>query len=250
MRRYIVAGNWKMHKTADEAVNLAIALIPLVSDVRSVEVVLCPPFTALSQVGEVLKGSGLYLGAQNMHQELQGAYTGEISASMLLPLGVSHVILGHSERRHYFTETNPQIRDKVEAALKTGLTPILCVGETLTEREAGETESVVAGQLEGCLEGIEISQAEDLVVAYEPVWAIGTGKTATPEQAQEVHAFIRAKLTQFFGVDLSGKMRIQYGGSVKPDNATELMGQPDIEGALVGGASLDADSFASIVRSV
>lgn len=250
MRRYIVAGNWKMHKTADEAVNLALALIPLVSDVRSVEVVLCPPFTALSQVGEVLKGSGLYLGAQNMHHELQGAYTGEISASMLLPLGVSHVILGHSERRHYFIETNPQIRDKVEAALEAGLTPILCVGETLTEREAGETESVVAGQLEGCLEGIEISEAEDLVVAYEPVWAIGTGKTATPEQAQETHAFIRAKLTQFFGADLAGKMRIQYGGSVKPENAADLMGQSDIEGALVGGASLDADAFAAIVRSV
>jgi len=250
MRRYIVAGNWKMHKTADEAVNLALALIPLVSDVRSVEVVLCPPFTALSPVGEVLKGSGLFLGAQNMHQELEGAYTGEVSASMLLPLGVSHVILGHSERRHYFSESDPQIRDKVKTALDAGLIPILCVGETLEEREAGETEPVVAGQLEGCLEGIDISQAEDLVVAYEPVWAIGTGQTATPEQAQEVHAFIRAKLTQFFGADLSGKMRIQYGGSVKPDNAAELMGQPDIEGALVGGASLDADSFAAIVRSV
>ncbi|MCK4771772.1 MAG: triose-phosphate isomerase [Candidatus Latescibacteria bacterium] len=250
MRRYIVAGNWKMHKTAEEAVNLALALIPLVSDVRSVEVVLCPPFTALPSVGEVLNGSGLFLGAQNMHHEPQGAYTGEISASMLLPLGVSHVILGHSERRHYFIESDPQIREKVGAALQAGLTPILCVGETLAEREAGETESVVSGQLEGCLEGIELAQAEDLVVAYEPVWAIGTGKTATLEQAQEVHALIRAKLTQFFGVDLAGKIRIQYGGSVKPENAAELMAQPDIDGALVGGASLDADSFAAIVRSV
>ncbi len=250
MRRYIVAGNWKMHKTEDEAVNLAMALIPLVADVRSVDVVLCPPFTALAPVGEVLKGSGLYLGAQNMHHEQQGAYTGEISASMLLPLRVSHVILGHSERRHYFSETDSQILEKVKAALGAGLIPILCVGETLAEREAGETESIVAGQLHGCLEGVEISQAEDLVVAYEPVWAIGTGRTATPEQAQEVHAFIRAKLTQYFGLDLADKMRIQYGGSVKPENASELMAQPDIEGALVGGASLDAGAFASIVRSV
>lgn len=250
MRRYIVAGNWKMHKTADEAVNLALALLPLVSDVRSVDVVLCPPFTALSSVGEVLKGSGLLLGAQNMHYERDGAFTGEISHSMLLPLGVSHVIVGHSERRQYFEETDSLVNKKIKTALSVGLTPIMCVGESLDEREAGETESVVSRQLEGGLEGIEVADADDLVIAYEPIWAIGTGRTATPEQAQEVHAFVRAKLTQVFGVDLAGKMRIQYGGSVKPENAAKLMEQPDIEGALVGGASLDVDSFAAIVRSI
>ncbi len=249
MRRNIVAGNWKMHMTADEADSLTRSLLLLISDVQSVDVVLCPPFTALITVSQALEGSGFLLGAQNMHEEEEGAYTGEISAVMLLSLGVSHVILGHSERRYYFSESDPQIREKVASALRAGLRPILCVGESLSERESGNMESVLAGQLEGCLEGIEISGADDLVVAYEPVWAIGTGQTATPEQAQEVHAFIRAKLTQFFGVDLAGMIRIQYGGSVKPDNAANLMEQPDIDGALVGGASLDAESFAAIVRS-
>ncbi len=235
--------------TADEADSLTRSLLLLISDVQSVDVVLCPPFTALITVSQALEGSGFLLGAQNMHEEEEGAYTGEISAVMLLSLGVSHVILGHSERRYYFSESDPQIREKVASALRAGLRPILCVGESLSERESGNMESVLAGQLEGCLEGIEISGADDLVVAYEPVWAIGTGQTATPEQAQEVHAFIRAKLTQFFGVDLAGMIRIQYGGSVKPDNAANLMEQPDIDGALVGGASLDAESFAAIVRS-
>ncbi len=249
MRRNIVAGNWKMYKTADEADSLACSLLPLISNVQNVDVVLCPPFTALIAVSQALQGSGFLLGAQNMHEEEEGAFTGEISAAMLLSLGVSHVILGHSERRHYFIESDPQIRKKVASALRAGLKPILCVGESLSERESGNMKSVIAGQLEGCLEGIEITGADDLVVAYEPVWAIGTGRTATPEQAQEVHAFIRAKLTQFFGVDLAGMIRIQYGGSVKPDNAVKLMEQPDIDGALVGGASLDAESFAAIVRS-
>ena len=249
MRRNIVAGNWKMHKTADEADSLVRSLLPLISNVQNVDVVLCPPYTALIAVSHELQGSGFLLGAQNMHEKEEGAFTGEISAAMLLSLGVSHVILGHSERRHYFIESDPQIREKVASALRAGLRPILCVGESLSERESGNMESVIAGQLEGCLEGIEISGADDLVVAYEPVWAIGTGQTATPEQAQEVHAFIRAKLTQSFGVDLAGMIRIQYGGSVKPDNAVKLMEQPDIDGALVGGASLDAESFAAIVRS-
>ena len=249
MRRFIVAGNWKMHKRREEAVNLALALVPLVSDVRSVDVVLCPPFTALAGVGEVLDGSGLHLGAQNMHPEDEGAFTGEVSAPMLLPLGVDHVILGHSERRQHFGEDDAFINRKVKKALEAGLTPILCVGETLEQRETGQTEDVVGGQLDGCLEDVQITEAEDLVIAYEPIWAIGTGQTASPEQAQEVHRFIRARLNQFFGAELAGKMRLQYGGSVKPDNAAELMAQPDIDGALVGGASLDADAFAAIVRS-
>jgi triosephosphate isomerase len=249
MRRFIVAGNWKMHKTTDEAVNLALELVPLMSDVRSVDMVLCPPFTALESVGNVLKGSGMFLGAQNMHFEKQGAFTGEISGAMLLPVGVTHVILGHSERRQYFAETDELVNGKAKAAIDSGLIPIVCVGETLDEKESGETEQVVNRQLDGGLDGLSIREPEDLVIAYEPIWAIGTGRTATPDQAQEVHAFIRARLTQFFGVEVAGKMRIQYGGSVKPDNAGDLMSQPDIDGALVGGASLDADQFAAIVRS-
>ncbi|MFO7767948.1 MAG: triose-phosphate isomerase [bacterium] len=249
MRRFIVAGNWKMHKKREEAANLAVALVPLVSDVRSVDVVLCPPFTALEAVGEVLKGSGLHLGAQNMHPEDQGAFTGEVSAPMLLPLGVDHVILGHSERRQYFGEDDAFINRKVHNALAAGLTPILCVGETLEEREAGRTQDVVGTQLDGCLDEVRVTEPEDLVIAYEPIWAIGTGRTADPEQAQEVHRFIRARLNQFFGAETAGRMRLQYGGSVKPDNAAELMAQPDIDGALVGGASLIADDFAAIVRS-
>ena len=250
MRRFIVAGNWKMHKKRDEAANLARALVPLVSDVRSVDVVLCPPFTALAAVGEVLKGSGLHLGAQNMQPEDEGAFTGEVSAPMLLPLDVDHVILGHSERRQYFGEDDTFINRKVRSALEAGLIPILCVGETQEEREAGRTEEVVGAQLDGCLQDVQITEPEDLVIAYEPIWAIGTGQTATPEQAQDVHQFIRARLNQFFGAEKAGKMRLQYGGSVKPDNAADLMAQPDIDGALVGGASLKADDFAAIVRSV
>jgi len=249
MRRFIVAGNWKMHKTTDEAVNLALELVPLMYDVRSVDVVLCPPFTALESVGNVLKGSGMFLGAQNMHFEEEGAFTGEVSGAMLLPVGVTHVILGHSERRQYFVETDEMVNAKAKKAVDSGLIPIVCVGETLDEREQGETEQVVSRQLDGGLEGISIGDPGDLVIAYEPIWAIGTGRTATPDQAQEVHAFIRARLTHFFGAEAAGKMRIQYGGSVKPDNAGELMGQPDIDGALVGGASLQADQFAAIVRS-
>jgi triosephosphate isomerase len=249
MRRSIVAGNWKMHRTVDEAVRLGVELITFMSDIQSVDVVLCPPYTALAPLGEVLEGSGLRLGAQNMHYEAEGAFTGEVSAQMLLLLGVSHVILGHSERRQYFSETDEFINRKVKAALGSGLVPILCVGELLEERESGAMEEVINRQLDGGLEGVSIQEPEDLVVAYEPVWAIGTGKTATPEQAQEVHMFIRARLTQFFGAEAAGRMRIQYGGSVKPDNAAELMGQPDIDGALVGGASLDAGKFAAIVSS-
>ncbi len=250
MRKYIVAGNWKMHTLREEAVALAHSLVPLVSGVSRTDILVCPPFTSLARVGKVLEGTGILLGAQNMHHADEGAYTGEVSAAMLKDLGVSHVIVGHSERRQYFNESDSFLNLKVKAAVEAGLIPILCVGETLEEHESGATESVVAGQLEGGLEGVEIAHGEDLVIAYEPIWAIGTGKTASPEQAQEAHAFIRTKLTQAFGADLAGTMRIQYGGSVKPDNAAALMGQPDIDGALVGGASLKAESFADIVTSI
>ncbi len=249
MRRFIVAGNWKMHKTSEEAVKLAFDLVPLVADIKSVDIVLCPPFTALEALGGVLRGSGIFLGAQNMHAEPKGAFTGEISAPMLLPLGVTHVILGHSERRQLFGETDELVNRKVRTALGYGLIPIVCVGETLEQRESDRTEAVVGAQLEGALEGLALEDPERIVLAYEPVWAIGTGRNATPEQAQQVHAFVRARLTGFFGADLAGKVRIQYGGSVKPDNAADLMRQPDIDGALVGGASLDAGQFAAIVRS-
>ncbi|MFC1595497.1 triose-phosphate isomerase [Gemmatimonadota bacterium] len=250
MRRHIVAGNWKMHTLREEAANLARSIVPLVSDTFKADILVCPPFTALARVGKVLEGTGVFLGAQNMHHENKGAYTGEVSPVMLKDLGVSHVIVGHSERRQYFNESDSFLNLKVKTAIGAGLIPIYCVGETLEERESVATESVIAGQLEGGLEGVEIARGEDLVIAYEPIWAIGTGKTASQEQAQEVHAFIRAKLTQAFGADFAGTMRIQYGGSVKPDNAAALMGQPDIDGALVGGASLDAESFAAIVKSV
>jgi triosephosphate isomerase len=249
MRRFIVAGNWKMHKTSEEAVKLAFDLVPLVADIKSVDIVLCPPFTALETLSGVLRGSGIFLGAQNMHAEPKGAFTGEIAAPMLLPLGVTHVILGHSERRQLFGETDELVNRKVRAALGHGLIPIVCVGETLEQRESDRTEAVIGAQLEGALEGLALEDPERIVLAYEPVWAIGTGRNATPEQAQQVHAFVRARLTGFFGADLAGKVRIQYGGSVKPDNAADLMRQPDIDGALVGGASLDAGQFAAIVRS-
>jgi triosephosphate isomerase len=249
MRRFIVAGNWKMHKTREEAVQFAFELIPLVADVRSGDIVLCPPFTALEALGGVLRGSSIFLGAQNMHAEPKGAFTGEIAAPMLLPLGVTHVILGHSERRQFFGETDESVNRKVRAALQHGLVPIVCVGETLEQREAGRTEAVVGSQLKGAFKDVGLQDPERLVVAYEPVWAIGTGRNATPELAQQVHAFVRARLTDLFGSDVAGKVRIQYGGSVKPDNAADLMRQPDIDGALVGGASLEAVSFAEIVRS-
>ena len=247
MRRSIVAGNWKMHKSRDEALNLALALISRVSDARSVDVVICPPFTALPTVGEVLEGSGLLLGAQNMHPEPTGAFTGEIAAAMLLPLGVRYVILGHSERRQHFGEQDAFINLKVRAALAAGLIPILCVGETLQQREAGETETVVGRQLEEGLREADLTSPDNLVIAYEPVWAIGTGVHAAPDQAQEVHAYIRARLTQFFGAEPAGHIRICYGGRVNPDNAAALMRQPDIDGALVGGAALTPMGFLPIV---
>jgi triosephosphate isomerase len=249
MRTRVIAGNWKMYKTDKEAYKLASSLRDRLKDVDSIKVVLCPPYTALSSVKEGILGSNILLGAQNMHWEDEGAFTGEISPRMLLSLGCSYVILGHSERKMYFDETNEIINKKLKKALDIGLTPIVCVGEKLEQREAGETENVVENHIKGAFEGLSQEQAEKVVIAYEPVWAIGTGKTATPKQANDVHRFIREKLKGLYSRDVSEKKIILYGGSVKPDNSNDLLSQVDIDGALVGGASLKPESFEKIVRS-
>lgn len=248
MRKPIVAGNWKMHKSVDEAVTLASAIKVDLSDCIETEVILCPPFTALKAVGDALSGSNIKLGAQNMHWEREGAYTGEISPSMLRGVFCHYVIIGHSERRALFHETNETVNRKIKAAISAGLRPIVCVGETLDERKSGRTADIIKHQIEGGLAGIETG-INTMVLAYEPVWAIGTGLTATPEQAQEVHAFARGILAGMFGDNAAASIRIQYGGSVKPGNAKELFGQPDIDGGLIGGAALDARSFVEIVRA-
>ena len=245
MRRLLIAGNWKMHKTVGEAIELVRELKILVSDVTDRDILVCPPFTALYPVSQELKGSNIDLGAQNMFYELEGAFTGEISPLMLKDAGCSYVILGHSERRHIFGETDELINKKVLSALENGLIPILCVGETLEDRESGKTKEVVERQVKEGLKGIS---SEEFVIAYEPVWAIGTGRTATPEQAQEVHEFIRSIIEGMFSKNVADRVRILYGGSVKPNNAADLLAMPDIDGALVGGASLKADSFSKIVK--
>jgi triosephosphate isomerase len=250
-RKPIIAGNWKMYKTAADGLALVTALkkeFVGVSD-ADVEVVVCPPFTALYAVGALLQGSSIKLGAQNVHWEKEGAFTGEVAAPMLKESGVSYAIVGHSERRLYFGETNEGVNKRAKAALASGIRPIICVGETLAQREAGQTEAVVRDHVAGGLAGFTRDAMLDTVIAYEPVWAIGTGKTATPAQAQEVHAFIRELLAAMFDSRVAEKMRIQYGGSVKPANAKELLGQSDIDGALVGGASLEAKGFADIVKA-
>lgn len=249
MRKPFVAGNWKMNLSLREATDLAGSLRTALADLDAVELAVFPPFVFLPSVIEALKGSNLAVGAQNMHSEESGAFTGEVAASMLLDVGCSRVIIGHSERRHIFGESNEQTNAKLHAALRFGLEPILCVGEKLDERDAGKTTEVVSGQLEAGLEGITPEQVRHVTIAYEPVWAIGTGRNATPEQAQEVHATLRALLAERFRHDLAQTVRIQYGGSVKPDNADELMAAPDIDGALVGGASLKAESFKAIARA-
>ena len=248
-RKKVIAGNWKMNKTAGEAVTLAKDIIDEVGRETSVDIVLCPPFTALAAVAHVLEGQAVKLGGQNMHPAKNGAYTGEISAEMLRTLYATHVILGHSERRTYFGETDAFINQKVLAALANELKPILCVGETLAEREAGSTLAVVQRHVEGGLAGVKPEQITTVVIAYEPVWAIGTGKVATTEQAQEVHAYIRDLLTKLYGAPLAQKVRILYGGSMKPANAPELLAQKDIDGGLIGGASLEAKSFIELVRA-
>ncbi len=246
-RKKLIAGNWKMNKTSADAAALVTDIVAAVGRQADVDVVVCPPFTSLESVGKALDGSTVNLGAQNMHPEASGAYTGEISAPMLRAIFATHVILGHSERRAYCGETDAFVNKKVLAALKNQLKPILCVGETLAEREAGATLKVVQTQLEGGLEGVNKEQVASIVIAYEPVWAIGTGKVATTEQAQEVHAFIRGLLVKLFGEPMAQKVRILYGGSMKPSNAPELLAQKDIDGGLIGGASLEARSFVELV---
>ncbi len=250
-RKPIIAGNWKMYKTAAEALGLVNALKKELVGVRDtdVEVVICPPFTALYAVAAMLTDSSIKLGAQNVHWEKEGAFTGEIAAPMLKELSARYAIVGHSERRQYFGETNEGVNKRAKAALANGIQAIVCVGETLAQREAGQTQAVIRDHITGGLAGFTKDAMLDTVIAYEPVWAIGTGKTATPAQAQEVHAFIRELLAAMFDAPVAAKTRIQYGGSVKPANAKELLGQPDIDGALVGGASLEAKGFADIVKA-
>ena len=247
-RRPVIAGNWKMNKTVGETVELLRSLKPLIAGQEKVEVVVAPPFTALYAAGRELQGSAIGLAGQNLHWEEKGAFTGEISPGMLKEAGCGYVIIGHSERRQYFGETDETVNRRIKAALSHGLIPIFCVGETLAERESGRTFSVIERQLGGGLAGFDGAAALKIIVAYEPVWAIGTGKTATPDQAQEVHRFIRTKLGERFTPETADQIRIQYGGSVTPENVRALMSQADIDGALVGGASLKPDSFAKIVR--
>lgn len=250
MRKKIIAANWKMNMTVAETESFLEDFRLNVEEVNGVEIVIAPPFTALPKLSELLGGSQkIRLGAQNMHFENLGAFTGEISASMLRELFVRYVILGHSERRQLFGETDALVNKKIHTALASELRPILCVGETLAERDAGQEKIVLETQLKGSLAGVTSAQMHDVVIAYEPVWAIGTGRNATPEQAQDAHAHVRSVLTSLTDADTAGKVRIQYGGSVKPANAAVLMGQPDIDGALVGGASLEPRSFSEIVKA-
>jgi triosephosphate isomerase len=248
-RKLIIAGNWKMNKTVAEALDLVRGLKIELAGVKEVDMVICPPFTALGEVSKAILDSNLRLGAQNMSEHNFGAYTGEIAAGMLKEFLVRYVILGHSERRQYQKESNELISKKAHAAHAASLKPIVCVGETLQEREAGQTERVIDNHVRGSLAGLTAAQMEETIIAYEPVWAIGTGKNATSAQAQEVHAFIRQLLAKLYDETVARHVRIQYGGSVKPANARELMTQPDVDGALVGGASLDDLSFSDIIKN-
>ncbi len=248
-RKLIITGNWKMNKTVGEATDLIEALKRELGTQTEVDVVVCPPFTALNAVSAILKNSRIQLGAQNMSEQSYGAFTGEITAGMLRDLLVHYVILGHSERREYHKEFDALVNAKAKAALAAGLKPIVCVGETLAQREDGQTDKIVGDQIAGSLADLDNSQLKDMVIAYEPVWAIGTGKTATTKQAQEMHAFIRSEITKSHGEDVAKAVRIQYGGSVKPANARELLSLPDVDGALVGGASLEVRSFTEIITN-
>jgi triosephosphate isomerase len=249
MRKPVIAGNWKMYKTVSESVETALALKPLVANVNHCEIVIAPVFTALKSVADRLEGSNIRVAAQNCSTEVEhGAHTGEVAASMIRDVGATHVIVGHSERRQRYCETDTFVSRKTQAALVAGLTVIMCVGETLEQREAGNAERVVSGQLTGGLSSLTASDLSRIIIAYEPVWAIGTGRTATPEQAQEMHAFIRRVFAEGYAQEAAQTLRILYGGSVKPDNIAGLMAQPDIDGALVGGASLQAESFAQIAH--
>jgi len=246
-RRPLIAGNWKMHTTSQEAKQLASAVIQAANKVSGRDVMIAPPYTALAAVSTILSGTGVILGAQNVHWEEQGAFTGEISASMLKDLGCNMAIVGHSERRHVFGETDFMINRRITGALQFGLIPVFCIGETLTQREAAQTLKVLEDQVRSGLAGIELRDGARIVVAYEPVWAIGTGKTATETQAQEAHSFIRTLLADIYEKNIAGQIRILYGGSVKPENIDILMQQDDIDGALVGGAALKAEMFERII---
>jgi triosephosphate isomerase len=248
-RKLIIAGNWKSNKTAAESLDLVKDLKLDLASVKEVDIVVCPPFTALCEVSKAVLNSNIRLGAQNMSEHGYGAYTGEIAAGMLKEFSVRYVILGHSERRQYQKEPDSLISKKALAAHAATLKPIVCVGETLAEREAGQMEKVLDTQVRGSLAGLSKQQMEETIIAYEPVWAIGTGKTATSAQAQEVHAFIRGLVGELFDETVARRVRIQYGGSVKPSNAAELMSQHDVDGALVGGAALEARSFADIIKN-
>jgi len=247
-RKKLIAANWKMYKTPQQAQEFLRAFLPLVEGHTRDEIAICPPYVCLPAVVEALAGQSIAVGAQNLHWEKEGAYTGEVSAGMLVAVGCTHVIIGHSERRQYFGETDDTVNRKLKAALAAGLTPIVCVGEVLQERESGLTEEVICRQCLRGLSGISGEVARTLVIAYEPVWAIGTGKTATPQIAGEAHAVIRSEAANALGKHVAENMRILYGGSVKPDNANALMSESEIDGALVGGASLDPKSFAAIVK--
>jgi len=248
-RKYLIAGNWKMNTTASESVDLISEINSLVGQQTQVQVCICPPFTSIQKSSSLVEQSEVLLGAQNMSAEPSGAFTGEISAEMLRDLYVNFVILGHSERRQYFRETNESINLKVLAAVQNNLKPIYCIGETLEERESEKTLEVVKTQVQEGLANFPLSEVDNLVLAYEPVWAIGTGKTATDEMAQEVHAYVRALLVDLFGDAAGSGIRILYGGSMKPENAAGLLSQPDVDGGLIGGASLNAKSFCAIVDS-
>jgi len=247
-RTPLIAGNWKMFKTCSEAVETAAQLVKLVTGTTDIDVMIAPPFTALAPVSDVVRGSCVSLGAQNLFWETQGAFTGEISSAMLVSAGCKYVIIGHSERRQYFNETDETVNKRIQAAVNNDLIPVMCVGESEKERESKDTFSVLDKQVKRGLEGFSPDDLERLVIAYEPVWAIGTGKTATSDQAQEVHHFLRSVLEKSFGNMLAKSIRILYGGSVKPNNIAELMAMSDVDGALVGGASLDPETFSKIVQ--
>ncbi|MEA3346158.1 MAG: triose-phosphate isomerase [Chloroflexota bacterium] len=250
MRKPLIAGNWKMNKTVVQATELVEGLLEGVDQPQDREVLVCPPFTALHAVGQLVEGSPIMLGAQNLYPQDSGAYTGEVSSPMLLEVGCSYVILGHSERRGYFGEEDEFINQKIKAALGAGLKAILCVGESREQREAGQADRVVSGQVRSCLADLTPEDMAQVVIAYEPIWAIGTGLTAEPEDAQEMHASIRSLLSELFDEQVAGATRILYGGSVKPWNVDDLMAQPDIDGGLVGGASLEAESFLRIIHFI
>jgi triosephosphate isomerase (TIM) len=249
MRRPLIAGNWKMFKTVHDTVAYIRELRDALKALPGVDVVVAPPFTALYAACDAARGTEIAISAQNLHWEREGAFTGEVSAAMIREAGAEYVIVGHSERRTLFGETNLSVNKKLTAALGVQLVPIVCVGETLSQRDAGQTMQVLDQQVKEGLDGLTAAQLEEMVLAYEPVWAIGTGRNATPDQAQEAHEYIRSRLRQWFGVDTAERCRILYGGSVKPDNIASLIAQPDVDGALVGGASLDVRAFTEIVRT-